>query len=89
MLEWIKTRLVPEARAWWKLWSIRFNSAGLFILSLAQFDHIGVLSIWNMMPPAVTRVLPPEFLTWVGMTLFGLGMLARFVKQPKLEKTDG
>ena len=88
MIDWLKTRLVPEARAWWKLWSIRFNALGLAILAWVQFDPVSVLAVWNMMPPAVARAVPASALMWVGMALFALSMLARVVVQPKVHK-DG
>ena len=88
MRQWIETRLVPEARAWWKLWSIRFNAIGLTILAWVQVDPVSVLNVWNMMPPAVTRALPPTAITWLGMALFALSMMARVVVQPKVHK-DG
>ena len=88
MIDWIKNHLVPEARAWWKLWSIRFNALGLAILAWVQFDPVSVLMVWNAMPPAVTRVLPATALVWIGMALFALSMIARLVSQPKVRQ-DG
>jgi hypothetical protein len=64
--------------------SLRFNALGLLILGWVQFDPVSALSVWNMMPPGVRGVIPPTFLTYVGMGLFALSMLSRVVKQ----KTD-
>jgi len=88
MKDWFHNHLVPEARAWWKLWSIRFNAMGLAILAWVQVDPVSVLAVWNMMPPAVTRALPPTAVTWLGMALFGLSMVARVVVQPKVRNDD-
>lgn len=88
MIDWIKDHLVPEARAWWKLWSIRLNALGLAILAWVQFDPIGVLWVWNMMPAAVTRLVPASTLTFIGMALFALSMIARVVTQPKVHRDD-
>lgn len=88
MIDWIKNHLVPEARAWWKLWSIRFNALGLAILAWVQFDPVSVLMVWNAMPPAVTRTIPATALVWIGMALFALSMIARLVSQPKVHQ-DG
>lgn len=74
------------ARKWWRLWSVRLNALGLAILGWVQFDPVGALAVWNMLPPDVRGVLPQNFVTIAGMTLFGLSMLARVVAQPKLEK---
>jgi hypothetical protein len=77
---------IENARHWWRLWSLRLNALGLAILGYVQFDPIGALAVWNMLPFEVRRVLPPNFLTIVGMVLFGLSMLARLVRQPRLER---
>ncbi|XAI96261.1 putative holin [Microcystis phage Mae-JY29] len=88
-ISWIRDRLVPEARAWWKLWSIRFNALGLAVLAWVQVDPVSVLAVWNMMPPAVTHVIPASALMWIGMALFVLSSISRLVVQPKVRKTDG
>lgn len=88
MKSWFDDHLVPEARAWWKLWSIRLNALGLAILAWVQVDPVSVLGVWNMMPSAVTRAVPPSAMMWIGMALFALSMLARLVSQPKV-KPDG
>ena len=84
MIDWIKDHLVPEARSWWRLWSIRLNALGLAILAWVQIDPVSVLMVWNMMPPAVARVLPSSVVVWFGMGLFALAMIARLVVQKKV-----
>ena len=86
MLNWLKSHLVPEARQWWRLASIRLNALGLAILAWVQFDPVSVLMVWNAMPPAVTRVIPATALVWIGMALFALSMVARLVSQPKVHE---
>lgn len=84
MIDWIKDHLVPEARSWWRLWSIRLNALGLAILAWVQIDPVSVLVVWNMMPPSVARVLPSSVVVWFGMGLFALAMIARLVVQKKV-----
>jgi hypothetical protein len=83
MLKAIKDRLVGDAGRWWRWWSLRFNAVGFAILSWVQFDPVGALHVWNMMPPQVRAVLPQNFLMIVGLILIVLSMLSRVVKQPK------
>lgn len=89
MIDWIRDRLVDEARQAWRFWSIRFNAIGLAILGWVQFDPVSALAVWNMMPANVRAVLPPHLLTFIAFVFFALAMLARVVKQPGLEKHDG
>ena len=44
------------------------------------------LYVWNLMPRAVTNVLPPTALLGIGAILFALAMIARLVQQPKARK---
>ncbi len=84
IVSWVREHLVDEARLWWRWWSMRFNAIGLAIIAWVQFDPVSVLMVWNMMPPALTRVVPASALMWIGLALFALSMIARLVKQPKL-----
>lgn len=89
MIGWLKQRLVPEVRHAWRWWSMRLNALGLAILAWVQFDPVSVLAVWNMMPAHVRGVMPEHALTGLAFIFFALAMLARLVRQPKLEQTDG
>lgn len=77
--------LVDNARQWWRFWSVRFNAIGLAILGWFTFDPVAVLTVWNMMPPAVRNHVPPSAMVGIGALFFALSMIARLVRQPKLE----
>jgi hypothetical protein len=82
---WVRAHLVPDARLWWRWWSQRFNAIGLAILAWVQFDPVSVLAVWNMMPVQLRGVLPEHALVGLALVFFALAMLARIVRQPKLE----
>lgn len=77
--------LIENARQFWRFWSVRFNALGIAILGWVQFDPVGALAVWNMMPAPVRQVLPSNLLTIIGIALFALSILARLVAQPKLK----
>lgn len=81
-LDGIRDRLVENWRSAWRWWSLRLNALGLLILGFVQFDPVGALFVWNMMPSHVRAFLPSNFLLYVGLALFALSMIARMVKQP-------
>lgn len=83
---WWRDYLVPDARLWWRWWSVRFNAIGLAILAWVQFDPVSALAVWNMMPAQVRNVVPEHALTGLAVFFFALAMLARVVRQPKLEQ---
>ena len=89
MMNWIKTHIVPEVRQAWRWWSMRFNAIGLAILAWVQFDPVSVLTVWNMMPRQVQTLVPAHALSVLALVFFALAMLARIVRQPKLEKPNG
>lgn len=82
-------KLLPHWRALWRSWSVRLNALGLAILAWFAFDPVSLLAVWNMMPAAVRGLIPQQFLSIIGAALFALSMIARLVKQPKMqEKID-
>lgn len=86
---WCRDRLVDNWNLAWRWWSVRFNALGILILSWIQFDPVGPLYVWSLMPDPVREILPRNFMMIIGIALFGLSMLARVVKQPKLENSGG
>lgn len=87
-MNWLQVaadNLVDEARDWWRLWSVRFNAVGLTILAWVTFDPVSVLSLWHMMPSSLRGVVHPAAFQVVALVLFFLGLLARFVRQPKVK----
>ena len=85
MSDWLQNHLVPEARDWWRLASIRLNAIGAALLAWVTFDPVSVLAVWNMMPANLRGVIPANAFQFIALILFGLGMLARFVRQPKVQ----
>lgn len=85
----MKFDLLPHWRILWRSWSVRLNALGLAILAWFAFDPVSLLAVWNMMPAAVRDLIPEQFLSVIGAALFALSMIARLVKQPKMqEKID-
>ena len=69
--------LVDDARDWWKWASTWASGTG-----------VGVLVVWNMMPPSIRYMLPDWVLVPVGIGLWSLCLAARIWKQPKKARTD-
>ena len=82
-------KLVEDCRHWWRFASVRLNALGLLIMGWVAVDPVSVLAVWNMMPAGVRDRLPVGFVGVVGGVLFALSILARLVRQPRLEKPNG
>lgn len=78
-------KIIPYWRVIWRSWSVRLNAIGLAILGWFAIDPVSLLYVWSMMPPAVHDLIPSQWLSLVGAALFALSLLARMVKQPKME----
>ena len=71
-----------------RFWSVQLNALGLLILGWIQFDPVGVLEVWSLLPDDVRAIFPPRTMMVVGMVLVALSIVARTVKQPKLHEGD-
>lgn len=82
-------KLIPHWRTMWRSWSVRLNAVGLALLSWFAVDPVSLLAVWNMMPAGVRDLIPTQIVSILGAVLFALSMIARLVRQPKLqEKLD-
>lgn len=78
-------RLIDNARQWWRLWSVRLNAAGLAIMAWVWFDPSAILAVISMMPVQLQPYLPQEAVAVVSGIMMALALIARLVRQPKLE----
>ena len=80
-------KLITDARRkWWRLWSNRLNGAGLAIMSVFMGWAELPLMLWNMMPVEVRRVVPDHIAFVIPAVFFGAAILARMIKQEKLNE---
>lgn len=89
MLSKLRDRFVDGGRYWWRYWSTRLQAVALLIQGAMIVDPISLLGGMNMMPPHVRNMLPEGAVKAVMGVLFALTILtilARNVRQPKLEK---
>lgn len=79
-------KIVSDWKLLWRTWSMRINALGLAIMGWVTVDPTAVLMVWNMLPVDIRDALPTQLLGAVGISLFGLSMIAKLVRQPKLEE---
>lgn len=68
-----------------KSWTVRINAiaaAIMALIALLPFDPVVMLSVWNMMPPAVQRVAPDRIVAVIGVLLFVASLAARLRAKP-------
>ncbi|WP_421446413.1 hypothetical protein [Agrobacterium tumefaciens] len=78
--------LVPDWRSWWRMWTIWFQGAAALFFSYLTAVPDAAFQIWAILPSDIRSSFPPAYVQYGGIVLIFLGILARLVKQPKLEQ---
>lgn len=81
----MKLELIPTWQSFWRFWSIRFAVLGSMLLTFVTAFPDAALQAWLMMPQDLKQFLPPHYLQIVSVGLFILSIVARLIKQPKIE----
>lgn len=85
MITWPwRFKTVDEIKVWWKLWSIRLGALGTVITSWLVAFPDQALNMWAMMPYEVRQYIPAQYMPMIGIFMFVLSMLSRFIKQKNL-----
>lgn len=77
-------KLVPNWREGWRMWSIRLNALGTFLMGWILVWPESALTLWQLVPAEARSVLPPRFVMIVPLICFALATGARVIKQRKL-----
>lgn len=77
---------VSHAKLLFKTWSIWLTGIGSALgVWLADPDSPRrVIEIWNILPPELKTILPVNIATYFSYFLIVMGMIATFIRQPKL-----
>lgn len=76
--------LVPEARAWWRMWSVRLGLLGSIIVSLLVALPDWAIAIWASFPEELKSQIPPKYMPFIGVAISLCGLVARFIQQEKV-----
>ena len=85
----IKLELIENWRNFWRFWSVRLGIVGSAITGvLIAFPDVA-LSAWAMMPADLKAVIPERYMPLIGVGIFVASLIARAIKQTKLEQKEG
>ena len=79
-------KLIEQWRLFWRMWSIRFTALGTVLLGWITASPDIITAAWNSLPDEIKSYIPQEYLMYVTISLFILGMFSRIIKQDKLDK---
>ena len=81
----IKLELIEDWRNFWRFWSVRLGIIGSAITGvLIAFPDVA-LSAWAMMPADLKAAIPERYMPLIGVVVFVASLIARAIKQTKLE----
>ena len=85
----IKLELIEDWRNFWRFWSVRLGIIGSAITGvLIAFPDVA-LSAWAMMPADLKSAIPEHYMPLIGVVIFVASLVARAIKQTKLEQKEG
>ena len=85
----IKLELIEDWRNFWRFWSVRIGIIGSAITGvLIAFPDVA-LSAWAMMPADLKSAIPERYMPLIGVVIFVASLVARAIKQTKLEQKEG
>lgn len=77
-------KLIPEANAWWRMWSVRLGLLGSVIVSLLVAIPDWAITIWATLPDEIKAMIPPNYMPFIGVAISLCGLVARFIQQEKV-----
>lgn len=80
-----RVQLVAHWRLIFRQWSFWLTSLGTLATGLLVASPDWLLQAWAMMPEDLKAAIPAQYRPFIGVAVIGLGVLAKFIKQAKLE----
>lgn len=81
----LKAHLIEDWRLGWQFWSVRLGVIGTVVTGVFVAWPDFVLYLWGAMPYEVKALIHPKAVQLLGVFIFGMSVVARFVKQRKLD----
>lgn len=85
----IKIQLIEDWRNFWRFWSVRLGVIGSALTGWLVAFPDQALQVWALLPADLKAYLPEQYMPLVGVAIFVLSLIARAIKQTKLEPKGG
>ena len=80
-----KPELIEDWRKCWRFWSVRLGVIGSAITAVLIAVPDVALSAWAMLPADLKAAIPERYMPLIGVGIFVASLIARAIKQTKLE----
>lgn len=81
----IKIQLIEDWRNFWRFWSVRLGVIGSALTGWLIAFPDQALQAWALLPADLKAYLPERYMPLVGVAIFVMSLIARAIKQTKLE----
>lgn len=81
----MKPHLASDWRLVFRQWSFWLGVIGTSLTSALLASPEFALQVWAMMPADLKATIPERYTPFIGVGVFALGLIARFIRQAKLE----
>jgi predicted membrane chloride channel (bestrophin family) len=78
-------KLVEHWRLILRQWSLWLGVVGTAVTSALLASPDMALQVWLMMPADLKATIPQQYTPFIGVGIFVLGLVAKFINQAKLE----
>lgn len=85
----LKLELIEDWRNFWRFWSVRLGVIGSALTGFLVVFPDQALQAWALLPADLKAYLPEKYMPLVGVAIFVLSMIARVIKQSKLQPKQG
>lgn len=83
-----KIELINDWRNFWRFWSVRLGVIGSALTGFFVAFPDQALQAWALLPADLKAYLPQQYMPMIGVAIFVLSLIARIIKQKKLENEN-
>ena len=84
--KYTRLEFVAHAKLLWKTWSVWLVSAGTLLGVYLAAAPDALVQVWLMLPQDLKAALPVNVAQYISYALIALGVVSKFIKQPKLDQ---
>lgn len=82
----MKLELIAGWQKWYRFWSTRLGLIGTAIATFLIANPDIANTLWLNLPSEIKAAIPPDYMPLIGVSIFFVSLLAKFVAQPKLQE---
>jgi len=84
--KYTKLEFVAHAKLLWKAWSVWLSALGVALGVYLASAPDALIQVWLMLPPDLKALLPVNVAQYISYAIIALGVISKFIRQPKLEQ---